>query len=92
MAEFQRSLLEEKMHKFVEDNQLNLGEWHIKRIVGTILEYYEINRYSGTDESFNQLDISLTEGYKGKEIVTNFARSSLNFNLKGRWLGSLSSL
>jgi hypothetical protein len=87
-----RRITKDRIRETIKENNLEqeVKDWHISRIAGSLMSYLDIYRVRESNELLNELDVDYI--LESEEIILNLRGSSLNFNKKATWLGSLSSI
>lgn len=86
-----RKIAKNKIKEVIVRNNLvdEVRDWHISRIAGSLMSYLDIHKVRESNELLDELEVTITES---EEIVLNLRGTSLNFNKKATWLGSLSAI
>jgi hypothetical protein len=87
-----RKITKDRIRETIKENNLEkeVKDWHISRIAGNLMSYLDIYRVRESNELLSELAVDYS--LESEEIILNLRGSSLNFNKKATWLGSLSSI
>jgi hypothetical protein len=86
-----RKMAKDKIREMVKKNNLiEVKDWHISRIAGSLMSYLDIMKCREPNELLDELEVDYSSD--SEEIVLNLRGTSLNFNKKATWLGSLSAI